>query len=724
MSNNNLDNSDKSQKIFSLIKELNDDDMIQYITQNPDIDYNVQDVNGIYFIFHVISLNKLSVLRSLLKLKIKIDGWDLDGKTIAYTPLKFGYNEIIKELIHYDKTIIGIPIQDITDINGNIALHYAIMFRNIECVKILTPLSKCSLHDKDKKNALHYAVNSRSLETVKLIIPLVSDINSQDKYRNTALYIACNLVLPDIVAELLKSNADTNIYSQDIVYPIHTACAIGNEVIVKSLLDYGADINVIDYEGYTPMHVCCATDKIQIAKILINYKLTKTNSIGINVNIANSFNSIPLHLVFLKQLPNFLEFIDLLIEKSNLNIQNMNGDSCLHLLCRNALWKRYHSILITKKLNIVTINKKNERPIDYVDDADKKQFIDMVIDSYQYILIHSSHQWRIQWEVDCKNDTKLCRENIEDYVLSLLKKKSIGCEDRTYPFKSVAKCINIPIDERVSFNTLTGHSIEYLAGSVLLHQKYSNATIVMPRLQWLDNICNQSNNLSEIIKNTQCSMFPDMILWDDVDKSLSVIEQVDQLIIKSISDINIRFIVIPTSIVFGSNIGHANAIIYDKKTNELERFDPAGAIGKNQLFDNKLSNHFSKLIKNVKYIRPSDFMKVGIQNLDITEKYMGDSNIGDPIGFCVAWSFWYADMRMRYPEIKRDKLVKYVISQINTKDLRYRTVIRNYASNITKIRDQVLSKINLDINMFINGNYSQEQNQQLYNEFEKMYDTK
>jgi hypothetical protein len=67
---------------------------------------------------------------------------------------------------------------------------------------------------------------------------------------------------------------------------------------------------------------------------------------------------------------------------------------------------------------------------------------------------------------------------------------------------------------------------------------------------------------------------------------------------------------------------------------------------------------------------------------------------------------WYADMRTTFTDISRTKLIKYIIQQIGEKHMKYRSIIRNYSRNITKIRDKLLNVADLDINKYVNGVYN------------------
>ena len=56
-----------------------------------------------------------------------------------------------------------------------------------------------------------------------------------------------------------------------------------------------------------------------------------------------------------------------------------------------------------------------------------------------------------------------------------------------------------------------------------------------------------------------------------------------------------------------------------------------------------------------------------------------------------------------------DELVKVLIRSIKTQNISVRNMIRNYAINVIKIRDDVLSKVGIDINDWLNDTYTDDQ---------------
>jgi hypothetical protein len=77
-------------------------------------------------------------------------------------------------------------------------------------------------------------------------------------------------------------------------------------------------------------------------------------------------------------------------------------------------------------------------------------------------------------------------------------------------------------------------------------------------------------------------------------------------------------------------------------------------------------------------------------------------------------------MRLKYPDITRNKLILKIIKNIRIKSLSFKNLIRTYSLNITQIRDKILKKEKLDINHWINGLYNENQLKSINDMIEKL----
>lgn len=127
-------------------------------------------------------------------------------------------------------------------------------------------------------------------------------------------------------------------------------------------------------------------------------------------------------------------------------------------------------------------------------------------------------------------------------------------------------------------------------------------------------------------------------------------------------DPRVRFII--TYVTLVSNMGgiHANVFIYDKNTNEVERFDGLGqntsVTYKLNKFDEAMRGVFAAQTifkKPVKYLTPIDYCpKTSI----FQSKELDDLPGADRRGNCAVWRLWYIHVRLANPHLKRNDVIK------------------------------------------------------------------
>ena len=252
--------------------------------------------------------------------------------------------------------------------------------------------------------------------------------------------------------------------------------------------------------------------------------------------------------------------------------------------------------------------------------------------------------------------------------------------------------------------------MDILIGVLTLLDKYKNTCSTLS-CNFMNNnkLCKFYKDIG-IITDTKCEFLNFEIIW--INRKLFLSEDfIDN--IKNCIDKKSRFIIIPLGIELRKG-SHANYVIYDSKLNEFERFEPHG-FGTPYKFnydpyrlDEVLKYKLEPLIEGSKYIPPKDFLpKIGLQIFDTRE--MNCRKIGDPKGFCALWALWYTDMRIKYPDIDRKDLVNELVRIIKEQNISFRNLIRNYSKDITKTRDEILSDAGININDWLNDNYTKDQ---------------
>ncbi|KAK7888677.1 hypothetical protein WMY93_024237 [Mugilogobius chulae] len=148
-------------------------------------------------------------------------------------------------------------VVNMTDGNGNTALHYSVSHSNFGVVGLLLDTALCSV---DKQNKAGYtAIMLAALSTVKeeddmkVVQKLFSQGNVNAKASQagqTALMLAVSHGRLEMVRALLECGADVNIQDDEGSTALMCASEHGRSEIVKLLLDTpGCDISLVDNDG-------------------------------------------------------------------------------------------------------------------------------------------------------------------------------------------------------------------------------------------------------------------------------------------------------------------------------------------------------------------------------------------------------------------------------------------------------------------------------------------
>lgn len=136
-------------------------------------------------------------------------------------------------------------------------------------------------------------------------------------------------------------------------------------------------------------------------------------------------------------------------------------------------------------------------------------------------------------------------------------------------------------------------------------------------------------------------------------------------------------------------IKHANVLVYDKKDNTLERFEPHGGqspqIFRTDVLDSRLPRMFELLlgVQNLTFLPPSGFCpREGVQTLQSKEKSIKK-------GFCAAWAFIYLNARLNHPDEDRSNIHDLVINKIKKKRMTLTDFILEYVQKVYDNRGNI-----------------------------------
>ena len=157
------------------------------------------------------------------------------------------------------------------------------------------------------------------------------------------------------------------------------------------------------------------------------------------------------------------------------------------------------------------------------------------------------------------------------------------------------------------------------------------------------------------------------------------------------------FAIMPLYIIGTDNKRHMNFLLFDLKKRTMERFEPNGSItaedaigklNKEAVLERRLAA--SAKAHNYTYIATMEFCpRLGPQALQDAQALF--TEIGDTEGFCSFWSLWYADRRLRYPDMAPQDLLQGLMNVLSD-EKNLTKFIRNFAEFIENEKERITEK--------------------------------
>lgn len=690
--------------------KISDNEIIDLIKKNKILIDNM-------LINNIILFRKTEVIKYLFKeQKIILDELDNEGRTILYNIIKYNYIDYLNLFLENDKKNIGISLNEVVDKNDNLSIIYCIIFNNFEVFKILDE-KNFNVYYKNSKgnNCFILSVNFEKYNFTKYLIEKYNDFNFTNSNNENLLYLLMQAEKYKLVDLLLKKKINPNTEENEYgITPLIICVHNSNIEYIDKLIKYGADINKGDYYGNTSMHYAVFDSKINIIELLINYP-------QINLNIQNINGMTPLHLICQNS-----KLLNLLIEKklfkkillkSDLNLLNNKGESSGFLFVKTKRWEEFTDILEKKDLNVLTKTINNYDILDITNNNEK--IIDIVAKRYLKLLDETEiKNLENNWEKQCKNklyNDLLKNNKVKNLIknitsnqrcLHIIKEKII----KKNKYKPLNLYKDIIIDNGIFIDVCfyTGSTIDIIYGLIYLNNKFTNIDIL------IEYPLTQNKSLENFYEMLSID-YPYKLDFSNFEINWIPINIFYPTYLESkITNSNKRFIVISISIELTSGKSHANMIIIDKKNKTIERFEPSGAhppngfFYNNELLDLNLKNKFNKYFDDFEYLKPMDYLpQIGFQKLENLE-YYNCKRIGDPNGFCGIWCTWWVFQRIKYHYIDPKTLAVQLIEKFKIDKILIPNMIRNFSEKITSLRDQTLKKNNMDINDWINSNYDED----------------
>lgn len=683
-----------SNNSIDKIINYSETELLKFIKDNPDFNFNNKDSQGNYFLQKIIIKNYSLVFRELLDHNTEYDIIDKDFRSIFYYIIRFNKTRILDIIIDNINKLIGLSVFNLKDNDGYYSLSYCITFNNFKMFKILYNSGKVNIFHKNKNgdSLLHLAIKNKNIEIIKFLIFKKFRLDMlNNNYETISHYFITFLPEIDLFYDLYKSDPDfynTNLIIKEKNFgltAIHLIMINKNNIITK--INYTQKmLQMVDFYGNTPLHYLIIEKHYKLFKTLYN----KYNKI-INHNITNINSQTLLHLYINSQYDE--NILKNLIQNTNLDIQDVDGNTSIYYIIKNNINLDY---LKNKLYNLFILNNSAKNAIDI--SHDKKQLLQYTSENFSQILMNNSKLSKSKWEDLCIKN-KNCFDKIFDY----LKK-----EKRNPPFThdDILKKIYIENNIPVKSCQYIGNSLDILFNLIFLNN-YNVDILLHPPLTKNKKLIDYFETLG-INLSFKTDFINIQIYWAYNRLFMPTYLDSDKDIKNIVT--NNRFTIIPLGIEL-ENGGHANIIIIDHKYKVIERFEPNGTNPPTDfnynpfLLDKLLKDKFSVL--KYDYLSPQDYLPpIGFQMLESLEI---ECQVGDPNGFCAVWCVWWCYHKINNKlDISSKVLADKLIHKIKLSNYSFKNIIRNFTTQITDIRDKTLEKFKLDINKYIQGKYTSE----------------
>ncbi|AYV76865.1 MAG: ankyrin repeat protein [Barrevirus sp.] len=681
----NLINSGNWAEIYKLIK-------------NGDLD-PMTIVSGTNTLAHIASINNnKKIIRYCLKeYKEALEKSNDEGDTPVHLLAKYGYTDLLYDCINEYPDFLNL-------LNNSGENIVNILYDDYDFIKYVVDINIDNdpfiITDSNNDNVWTKCLDKTESEKDKY-------------YKIIKLLLDNNYEIPNyLLSESIKDKKDhlTNLlldYSnkesindkdKNFLTPFIYACKNRDYKLMSKLIGLGADINYSGPEGdQNPMIFALSKSDEKMINLLLDN--------GFNMLQTNRFLDTPLHYALNNnKLSNSI--VAKLIYLSDLNKKNVDGLTPLHLLCKNGTWPNYNKILKEKELDIFIENGLGKSPLSYLNNNHIYQFLDLVLDSYTHCLKPLNKK---QFD---KSDTY--KKELKKYIFKT--KRSIPIKEDKLIMDSK---INIIKGQSLAlhglFNSDILHNVIY---TVIILKKYKNVAVPFQHFfkdkKINDKILMENNNLYKtaaeqtvatlvkIYTDNFYELSPYLIVWKSVNcyyinKNLSIYLK------KYMMDTSIRFIMLKLTLVITEVATHANILIYDKELNRLERFEPYGLVpyvdsDKLDLILEELSTTLFRK-PNIEYVKPE---QMGFQILS-NDGNQNVKKLGDPSGYCLAWTFWYLEMRVNNPTISQYDILNNtknsILSQKDknsiNRDQLFINFIRDYAKTLDSMKNNFLLNIGI-----------------------------
>ena len=591
------------------------------------------------------------------------------------------------------------------------------------------------IYSKLIKKIIYYSKSDN--DTSIRYLNILKSIWLELKSRNL-VFVAIQMNSIDVIKMLMDDGFNFMIYSNDHITPLSMSIDNGHIEIAIMILEYtkqkfgNHDVYKLihaseRYFNCRPIFKAIVHNEWAIIKIMIQYMSpylekyyqTQRAHIYFTNEIDDGHNTYLHRVLTSKQIINVpIPIIQFFIEHTDLNQENYTGVTSAHILVGKGLWRLYKDLLTEKKINLLKVDNMGNNCYFYIAEKDKTEFMEF--------------SQKIKIPIDIKDSYDIQKMFNTDLIRSM-----INTSDQTYLINAShnhGNTNNYRIDS-IQYGLFNNDVMHYMLYLRYLENKYKSIYVPVRNFSeknkeremfFFDLLAYNTSANQQIINkhvkidmNIMYSYMPHMIYWINEDQNyinhdlIKILKSHDQ----SVNVMTQRYVMLMITIIWNNTTLHANSLIYDRLNKEAWRFEPYGVTNITTIntfsIDDDLHTLLEEVYGKITYHDPGDYLHgLNFQMVD-GEDHIGNRNLGDPDGYCLAWNIWFIEVVISHPDKNVRDIMKnffnpHSISQILSEEEglytkinsenHYLDFIRRYAHKLDNEKNNIL--LNLGVKKY------------------------
>jgi hypothetical protein len=556
--------------------------------------------------------------------------------------------------------------------------------------------------------------NHRNDEIVKQYIDILKKIHV---YLNMSciVFIAIILNCNHVIDMLIDQKFDFNVSNSQQMTAMSLIISYNRKDMVRKILDHTVKTfglkklskiihsSPLNYNS-RPLFLCIDnlddSDHHGIMRTFINYmniiiedkrKKNKLNDNGYLTKYYDNDKCTYLHAFLCEMdddnIPH--DILEFLINNTDVNCQNYNGETPYHTIFRDRIWKNIKKMLEGRSIDIEITNNTGISCKSYIN-----EYTDEEYDEVNKLL----KKMKIVTFVK-KNDT-FDISHVKD-VIDLNDENNIG------PFNNVGLFNSNMIHHMIYLKYIMNKYNNIYIPHCKYDQKNKKYDILTHEMTFFPT-CDKKIIMNDLITGYLLhyySFAPSVIYWIDKDQ-YHINPQLMNLLIDNNNGNTHRYVYIKLTDIIDNEKIHAHCLIYDRKNKEAWRFDSYAY--DNDDFDAILNDYLTTIYGKIKYNAPKDFMIGYNFQLFDGEGYMRHMKQNDAHGYCLAWTFWFIEMVIKYENMSVKKIISDFITRESIDEIisddenaklisenHYADFIRRYARKLDREKNRILKNIGI-----------------------------